>query len=58
MGGQEAGRVTRAGMRSLVAKSSLGSARAVRLRKSTPRRVRDSIVTRSQTLRETSNHST
>ena len=52
MGGEEAGRVSRQRMELLVARSSLGSSRAARLRRSTPKPVRDAIVKKSGTVRD------
>jgi len=52
MGSEGVGRVNRQRMKGLVANSSLGESRAMRLRRSTPSSVRDAIVKRSGTVRD------
>ena len=52
MGDKGVSPVSRRQMKGLVAQSSLGASQAVRLRRTTPRSVRDAIVKKSGTVRD------
>ena len=58
MGDKGVSPVSRQQMRGLVAKSSLGASQAVRLRRATPRAVRDAIVKKSDTVRDSPSRNT